>query len=88
MLTELGMPKARFSISLETRDVFGFNGRDAADLLFSANRQTEPESLARIASGGELSRVMLTLKSLLTRNKNLRPSSSMRSIRVFGRGGR
>lgn len=71
MLTELGMPKARFSISLETRDGFGFNGRDAADFLFSANRQTEPESLAHIASGGELSRVMLTLKSLLTRNKNL-----------------
>ncbi len=71
MLTELGMPKARFRIRLEARDGFTFNGRDTADFLFSANRQTEPESLARIASGGELSRVMLTLKSLLTRNKNM-----------------
>ncbi|MDX9812206.1 MAG: DNA repair protein RecN [Bacteroidales bacterium] len=71
MLTELGMPKARFRIRLEARDGFTFNGRDTADFLFSANRQTDPESLARIASGGELSRVMLTLKSLLTRNKNM-----------------
>lgn len=71
MLTELGMPKARFRISLGTVDGFSVNGRDTADFLFSANRQTAPESLARIASGGELSRVMLTLKSLLTRNKNL-----------------
>jgi len=71
MLTELGMPKARFRISLGNVDGFSFNGRDTADFLFSANRQTVPESLARIASGGELSRVMLTLKSLLTRNKNM-----------------
>ncbi len=71
MLIELGMPKARFRIRLEAQDGFTFNGRDTADFLFSANRQMEPESLARIASGGELSRVMLTLKSLLSKNKNL-----------------
>ena len=46
-------------------------GRDQADFLFSANKQIAPENLARIASGGELSRVMLCLKSLLTKNNNL-----------------
>jgi DNA repair protein RecN (Recombination protein N) len=46
-------------------------GTDHADFLFSANKQVEPENLARTASGGELSRVMLSLKSLLTRNTSL-----------------
>ena len=44
---------------------------DQADFLFSANKQVAPENLAKIASGGELSRVMLSLKSLLTKNNNL-----------------
>ena len=71
LLRHLGMPNARFGISLsKTRD-FTSSGTDTADFLFSANKQTEPENLARIASGGELSRVMLSLKSLLTRSKNL-----------------
>jgi len=71
LLRHLGMPNARFGIALsKTRD-FTSTGTDTADFLFSANKQTEPEDLARIASGGELSRVMLSLKSLLTRSKNL-----------------
>ena len=71
LLKHLGMPNARFGIALsKTRD-FTSTGTDTADFLFSANKQTEPEDLARIASGGELSRVMLSLKSLLTRSKNL-----------------
>jgi len=71
LLRHLGMPNARFGIALsKTRD-FTSTGTDTADFLFSANKQTEPEDLARIASGGELSRVMLSLKSLLTRTKNL-----------------
>jgi DNA repair protein RecN (Recombination protein N) len=39
--------------------------------LFSSNKQIAPENLAKIASGGELSRVMLSLKSLLSKNSNL-----------------
>ena len=71
LLKHLGMPNARFGIALsKTRD-FASTGTDTADFLFSANKQTEPEDLARIASGGELSRVMLSLKTLLTRSKNL-----------------
>ncbi|HAX94282.1 MAG TPA: DNA repair protein RecN [Bacteroidales bacterium] len=67
----LGIPNARFEISLLRTSDFTASGTDTADFLFSANRQTRPENIARIASGGELSRVMLSLKSLLTRSMNL-----------------
>jgi DNA repair protein RecN (Recombination protein N) len=71
LLQQLGMPNARFRISLARLSGFTPSGTDQADFLFSANRQISPENLAKIASGGELSRVMLSLKSLLTKNNNL-----------------
>jgi DNA repair protein RecN (Recombination protein N) len=71
MLKQLGMPNARFRISLDQTIEFAVNGIDRADFLFSANKQVLPENLSKIASGGELSRVMLSLKSLLTKNNNL-----------------
>jgi len=71
MLKQLGMPNARFKIAFTDLSEFGQSGTDHADFLFSANKKIEPENLARTASGGELSRVMLSLKSLLTKNINL-----------------
>ncbi|MDQ1296821.1 MAG: repair protein RecN, partial [Bacteroidota bacterium] len=71
LLKQLGMPNARFRISQTRLDDFTSSGCDYVDFLFSANKQVEPENLAKIASGGELSRVMLCLKSLLTKNNNL-----------------
>ena len=71
LLKQLGMPNAKFRISLSQLKEFTPSGIDQADLLFSANKQIAPENLAKIASGGELSRVMLSLKSLLTKNNNL-----------------
>lgn len=71
LLKQLGMPNARFRISLSPLKEFNATGLDQADFLFSANKQVPPENLAKIASGGELSRVMLSLKSLLTKNNNL-----------------
>ncbi len=71
LLKQLGMPNARFIISLSRLKDFTPAGIDNADFLFSANKQVAPENLSRIASGGELSRVMLTLKSLLTKSINL-----------------
>ncbi len=71
ILKQLGMPNARFRIMLADEPGFTPAGSDHADFLFSANKQVEPENLARTASGGELSRVMLSLKSLLTRNTSL-----------------
>jgi DNA repair protein RecN (Recombination protein N) len=71
LLQQLGIPNAKFKISLAQLQEFTSSGIDHADFLFSANKQIAPENLARIASGGELSRVMLSLKSLLTKNNNL-----------------
>ncbi len=71
LLRQLGMPNARFRIALTRLDDFTQSGRDQADFLFSANKQIPPENLAKIASGGELSRVMLSLKSVLSKNTNL-----------------
>lgn len=71
LLRQLGMPNAKFRIVLSGTSGFKPSGIDNADFLFSANKQTAPENLAKIASGGELSRVMLSLKSLLSRNNNL-----------------
>lgn len=71
LLKQLGMPNARFRITINKTADFTPSGMDQADFLFSANRQIAPENLAKIASGGELSRVMLSLKSLLTRYNNL-----------------
>ena len=71
LLKQLGIPNAKFRISLTHLQDFTSTGVDQADFLFSANKQIEPENLAKIASGGELSRVMLSLKSLLTKNNNL-----------------
>jgi DNA repair protein RecN (Recombination protein N) len=71
LLKQLGMPNAKFRISLSQLRDFTSSGIDQADFLFSANKQIAPENLAKTASGGELSRVMLSLKSLLTKNNNL-----------------
>ncbi len=71
LLKQLGIPNAKFRISLTRLKEYSGTGVDQADFLFSANKQIAPENLARIASGGELSRVMLSLKSLLTKNNNL-----------------
>jgi DNA repair protein RecN (Recombination protein N) len=71
LLKQLGMPNAKFRISLVQLPDFHPSGIDQADFLFSANKQIAPENLAKIASGGELSRVMLSLKSLLSKNNSL-----------------
>ena len=71
MLRQLGMPNARFRIDFSSQADFSESGRDQVDFLFSANKQIDPENLAKTASGGELSRVMLSLKSFLTRNVSL-----------------
>ncbi len=71
LLRQLGMPNAKFRIDLSQLPDFIASGTDHADFLFSANKQVEPENLAKTASGGELSRVMLSLKSLLAKNISL-----------------
>jgi DNA repair protein RecN (Recombination protein N) len=71
LLRQLGMPNGKFRIEINRAHDFNPSGIDKADFLFSANKQVPPENIAKVASGGELTRVMLSLKSLLTKNNNL-----------------
>ncbi len=61
-LADLAMPKARFSIQLETLAKPGVDGLEKGEFYLAANPGEEPQPLAKIASGGELSRIMLALK--------------------------
>jgi DNA repair protein RecN (Recombination protein N) len=63
-LGELGMKDARFEVGFADETTLSRNGCDTVEFYFSANAGEEPRALARIASGGELSRIMLALKSL------------------------
>ena len=69
-LVKLGMPDAIFKISVETIPEITATGTDKVQFLFSANKGQELKPVSKVASGGELSRLMLSLKSLIS-NKNL-----------------
>lgn len=71
LLSELGMPEARFSIELSKSDSFLSNGKDKLNFLFSANKGGSFGELKKVASGGELSRIMLTIKKILSENTQL-----------------
>ncbi len=70
-LRQLGMPKARLKIEQRQLPEFGPNGKDAVEFLFSANVDTAPAEISKIASGGEISRLMLAIKNLLRNSKAL-----------------
>ena len=67
-LTALAMPHARLTFAL-TPTALGAYGADAVDLLFAANPGSEPRSLGKVASGGELSRVRLALEVVLAADR-------------------
>ncbi len=73
MLRQLGMPGAGFKIDCRQSDNLSSNGLDEIDFLFSANTGGELREISRVASGGELSRLMLSVKSMISR-KNLLPT--------------
>jgi len=64
-LSELGMPNIQFKIQLQSSADFGLKGRDEVQFLFSANKNRDMQPVQLIASGGEISRLMLSLKALL-----------------------
>lgn len=64
ILRDLGMPEARFSVQLDPTPSYGPMGHDAVSFLFNANRGGELRDLAKVASGGELSRLMLAIKAI------------------------
>ncbi|WP_242205031.1 DNA repair protein RecN [Aestuariivivens insulae] len=66
ILKNLGMPNARFNIELKLTDNLFSNGKDDLSFLFSANKGGAFLELKKAASGGELSRIMLAIKSVLS----------------------
>jgi DNA repair protein RecN (Recombination protein N) len=71
LLKSLGMPKVVFKVELTYSEHFTLDGADNITFLFSANRDMQPREISKVASGGEMSRLMLTLKSLLVKSINL-----------------
>ena len=70
ILINLGMPKIRFEVDFAATDSFTPMGRDVVTFLFSANSSSAPQPLCDVASGGEMARVMLALKSLVASGAN------------------
>jgi len=64
MLEQLSMPNAKFKIELKEKTELGVLGKDEINFLFSANKGSEFKDIEKVASGGELSRLMLCIKSL------------------------
>ncbi len=64
ILKALGMPDVRFIVQVSSNNEMGVDGQDHILFLFSANKGVEPDDLAIIASGGEMSRIMLAVQSI------------------------
>jgi len=71
LLADLGMENARFSINIKPTKNYFSNGKDALEFLFSANKGGNYEELKKVASGGELSRIMLSVKKVLSTGTQL-----------------
>jgi len=70
-LHDLGMPSASFKIEINPSSSFKPSGKDDLSFLFSANKGSDHGELKKVASGGELSRIMLTIKSILAKYEHL-----------------
>jgi DNA repair protein RecN (Recombination protein N) len=71
ILNLLGMPNVRFKIEILTSETYHNNGKDSLQFLFSANKGTDFGMLKKVASGGEMSRIMLAVKSILSQYSKL-----------------
>jgi DNA repair protein RecN (Recombination protein N) len=71
LLLDLGIPNGRFKIHHEITGDYTINGIDRVQFLFSANKNIALQEISKIASGGELSRLMLSIKSLLSDSTGL-----------------
>ena len=71
IISELGMPNAQLSFEFKTCETYTKNGNDSISLLFSANKGSQIEPIKKVASGGELSRIMLAIKCVLTEYSKL-----------------
>jgi DNA repair protein RecN (Recombination protein N) len=73
LLMKLGIPDGKLVVEITPSADLTSDGRDRVRFLFSANKGIEPSDVAKIASGGELSRLMLSIKSVIS-EKNLLPT--------------
>ena len=71
MLQQLGLPNSRFKIEIVTSPSPGPNGSDSVSFLFTANKNGALCEISKVASGGELSRLMLAIKALISKSKAL-----------------
>ena len=71
LVSKMGMKNAKFQINLTESDTYLKNGKDSIEFLFSANRGVDFKLLKKVVSGGELSRIILSMKSILARYKKL-----------------
>ena len=70
MLIQVGMPNARLKVEINKGNL-SYNGFDEIEFLFDANKSNQFQSLRKVASGGELSRLMLCVKSLIAKSMDL-----------------
>jgi len=71
ILEQLGMPNVRFNMELKETEHYFANGKDELQFLFSANKGSDFGLLKKVASGGELSRIMLAVKAILAEYSSL-----------------
>ena len=71
IIHDLGMKDAKFKIDINKQDTFFSNGKDLIEFLFTANKGSDYKLLKQSASGGELSRIMLAIKSILANYRQL-----------------
>ncbi|MBP6180820.1 DNA repair protein RecN [Flavobacterium sp.] len=71
ILETLGMPNVRFKIDISAGETYFQNGKDELQFLFSANKGTDFGLLKKVASGGEMSRIMLAVKAILAQYSKL-----------------
>lgn len=66
IITQLGMPDVQFEFEMLPLESYSKFGKDQVNLLFSANKGSKLEPIKKVASGGEMSRIMLSIKAVLT----------------------
>ena len=71
ILETLGMPNVRFKMDINSTSTYFENGKDELQFLFSANKGTDFGLLKKVASGGEMSRIMLAVKAILAQYSKL-----------------
>jgi DNA repair protein RecN (Recombination protein N) len=71
LLAQVGMPNARLKVDIQHTDHLQVHGQDTIEFLFDANKSNRFEPVRKVASGGELSRLMLCIKSLVAKSLDL-----------------